>query len=100
MTYHFFPCCLSLYVVVSQPAASSPTPVASSSSDDSKGDTPKPKKNRCFMCRKRVGLTGEHGGHEGAPDAPVRIQLVMVVFYWSWVERFLFYHLSCSSSHP
>uniref|UniRef100_A0A3B4VGT0 Zinc finger, AN1-type domain 5a n=1 Tax=Seriola dumerili TaxID=41447 RepID=A0A3B4VGT0_SERDU len=44
--------------VVSQPAASSPTPVASSSSEESKGDTPKPKKNRCFMCRKRVGLTG------------------------------------------
>ncbi|XP_004544287.1 AN1-type zinc finger protein 5a isoform X1 [Maylandia zebra] len=44
--------------VVSQPAASSPTPVASSSSEESKSDTPKPKKNRCFMCRKRVGLTG------------------------------------------
>uniref|UniRef100_A0A3P8T184 Zinc finger, AN1-type domain 5a n=2 Tax=Amphiprion percula TaxID=161767 RepID=A0A3P8T184_AMPPE len=44
--------------VVNQPAASSPTPVASSSSEEGKGDTPKPKKNRCFMCRKRVGLTG------------------------------------------
>ncbi|XP_026177785.1 AN1-type zinc finger protein 5a isoform X2 [Mastacembelus armatus] len=44
--------------VVSQPAASSPSPVASSSTEESKGDTPKPKKNRCFMCRKRVGLTG------------------------------------------
>ncbi|XP_038559007.1 AN1-type zinc finger protein 5a isoform X1 [Micropterus salmoides] len=44
--------------VVSQPAASSPTPIASASSEESKGDTPKPKKNRCFMCRKRVGLTG------------------------------------------
>ncbi|KAM9743047.1 AN1-type zinc finger protein 5a isoform 1-T1 [Menidia menidia] len=44
--------------VVSQPAASSPTPVASSSVEESQGDTPKPKKNRCFMCRKRVGLTG------------------------------------------
>ncbi|XP_069555836.1 AN1-type zinc finger protein 5a isoform X1 [Brachyistius frenatus] len=44
--------------VVCQPAASSPTPLASSSSEESKGDTPKPKKNRCFMCRKRVGLTG------------------------------------------
>ncbi|XP_067378459.1 AN1-type zinc finger protein 5a isoform X1 [Channa argus] len=47
----------SLEPVVSQPAASSPTPVASSS-EESKNDTPKPKKNRCFMCRKRVGLTG------------------------------------------
>ncbi|XP_072290066.1 AN1-type zinc finger protein 5a isoform X1 [Eucyclogobius newberryi] len=44
--------------VVNQPAASSPAPVASSSSEENKGDTPKPKKNRCFMCRKRVGLTG------------------------------------------
>merc|ERR1739838_868775 len=48
--------------VVSQPTASSTSPVASSSSsssaDDGKGDGNKPKKNRCFMCRKRVGLTG------------------------------------------
>lgn len=54
-----------LSAVVSQPAASSPTPVASSSSEENKGDTPKPKKNRCFMCRKRVGLTGEWGGLKG-----------------------------------
>lgn len=57
-------CLLSLYVVINQPAASSSTPVASSSSEDGKGDTPKPKKNRCFMCRKRVGLTGEWRGVE------------------------------------
>ncbi|XP_003977447.1 AN1-type zinc finger protein 5-like [Takifugu rubripes] len=44
--------------VVNQPAASSAAPLASPSGDDGKGDTPKPKKNRCFMCRKRVGLTG------------------------------------------
>ncbi|XP_061586829.1 AN1-type zinc finger protein 5a [Cololabis saira] len=44
--------------VVSQPAASSPTPVASTSVEEGKGDPSKPKKNRCFMCRKRVGLTG------------------------------------------
>ncbi|KAM4578958.1 AN1-type zinc finger protein 5a isoform 1-T2 [Fundulus diaphanus] len=44
--------------VVSQPAASSPSPVASPSTEEGKGETPKPKKNRCFMCRKRVGLTG------------------------------------------
>ncbi|XP_054630862.1 AN1-type zinc finger protein 5a [Dunckerocampus dactyliophorus] len=48
----------SLEPVVNQPAASNLTPVASSSSDDSKEDLSKPKKNRCFMCRKRVGLTG------------------------------------------
>lgn len=53
----FFP-----YVVISQPAASSSTPVVASSSEEGKGETPKPKKNRCFMCRKRVGLTGELGG--------------------------------------
>ncbi|XP_034025707.1 AN1-type zinc finger protein 5a [Thalassophryne amazonica] len=43
--------------VVSQPAASSPAPIASSS-EENKGDPSKSKKNRCFMCRKRVGLTG------------------------------------------
>ncbi|XP_075960769.1 AN1-type zinc finger protein 5a isoform X2 [Anarhichas minor] len=48
----------SLEPVVNQPAASSPSPVASSSSEEGKGDNSKPKKNRCFMCRKRVGLTG------------------------------------------
>ncbi|CAF92186.1 unnamed protein product, partial [Tetraodon nigroviridis] len=46
-----------LYPVVNQPAPSSPAPLASSS-EDGKVDTSKPKKNRCFMCRKRVGLTG------------------------------------------
>nr|XP_061804086.1 LOW QUALITY PROTEIN: AN1-type zinc finger protein 5-like [Nerophis lumbriciformis] len=48
----------SLEPVVTQPAASTPNSDASSSSDDSKDDSSKPKKNRCFMCRKRVGLTG------------------------------------------
>nr|XP_057927726.1 AN1-type zinc finger protein 5a [Doryrhamphus excisus] len=48
----------SLEPVVNQPTASNLTPVASSSNDDSKEDSSKPKKNRCFMCRKRVGLTG------------------------------------------
>ncbi|XP_038869185.1 AN1-type zinc finger protein 5-like [Salvelinus namaycush] len=45
----------SLEPVVIQPTASSP---ATASSDEAKEDTPKPKKNKCFMCRKRVGLTG------------------------------------------
>lgn len=49
-------------LVVNQPAASSAAPLAPPSCDDGNGDTPKPKKNRCFMCRKRVGLTGERGG--------------------------------------
>uniref|UniRef100_A0A8C7D818 Zinc finger, AN1-type domain 5a n=1 Tax=Oncorhynchus kisutch TaxID=8019 RepID=A0A8C7D818_ONCKI len=40
--------------VVTEPTASSPA-----TGDEAKGDTPNPKKNRCFMCRKRVGLTGE-----------------------------------------
>jgi hypothetical protein len=39
---------------VTEPTASSPA-----TGDEAKGDTPNPKKNRCFMCRKRVGLTGE-----------------------------------------
>lgn len=49
-----------LCIVVSQPAASSPSPVAASSNEEGKGESAKPKKNRCFMCRKRVGLTGKH----------------------------------------
>ncbi|CAL8250815.1 unnamed protein product [Boreogadus saida] len=45
--------------VVSQPTASgSGGGSSSSSSEEGKGDPPKPKKNRCFMCRKKVGLTG------------------------------------------
>ncbi|XP_046871898.1 AN1-type zinc finger protein 5a [Hypomesus transpacificus] len=40
--------------VVTQPTASSPP----APSEEGKGDTPKSKKNRCFMCRKRLGLTG------------------------------------------
>uniref|UniRef100_A0A674NSY3 Zinc finger, AN1-type domain 5a n=1 Tax=Takifugu rubripes TaxID=31033 RepID=A0A674NSY3_TAKRU len=55
--------------VVNQPAASSAAPLASPSGDDGKGDTPKPKKNRCFMCRKRVGLTGEPGGVLVVPES-------------------------------
>ncbi|XP_021461153.2 AN1-type zinc finger protein 5 [Oncorhynchus mykiss] len=39
--------------VVTEPTASSPA-----TGDEAKGDTPNPKKNRCFMCRKRLGLTG------------------------------------------
>nr|ACO13698.1 AN1-type zinc finger protein 5 [Esox lucius] len=39
--------------VVTQPNASSPV---TDSNDATKED--RPKKNRCFMCRKRVGLTG------------------------------------------
>ncbi|XP_055742326.1 AN1-type zinc finger protein 5-like isoform X1 [Salvelinus fontinalis] len=45
----------SLEPVVIQPTASSPV---TASGDEAKEDTPKPKKNKCFMCRKRVGLTG------------------------------------------
>ncbi|XP_008334127.1 AN1-type zinc finger protein 5a [Cynoglossus semilaevis] len=46
--------------VVSQPVAagSSPSPIVSLTSEESKNDASKTKKNRCFMCRKRVGLTG------------------------------------------
>ena len=50
---------LFTYAVVNQPAASSSTPVASSSSEEGKSDSTKSKKNKCFLCRKRVGLTGE-----------------------------------------
>uniref|UniRef100_A0A3B3R3J0 Zinc finger, AN1-type domain 5a n=1 Tax=Paramormyrops kingsleyae TaxID=1676925 RepID=A0A3B3R3J0_9TELE len=47
-----------------EPVVTQPTPStshsSSSGSDDAKApEVPKTKKNRCFMCRKKVGLTGE-----------------------------------------
>ncbi|XP_076855146.1 AN1-type zinc finger protein 5a [Brachyhypopomus gauderio] len=45
--------------VVTQPTSSpSPSPVAQDGEDGKSPDASKPKKNRCFTCRKRVGLTG------------------------------------------
>lgn len=43
--------------VVTQPTASS-SANTTVSEEDKASDAPKPKKNRCFMCRKKVGLTG------------------------------------------
>jgi len=48
----------TLEPVVTQPTAASPSPAAPGNEEEGAGDAPKPKKNRCFMCRKRVGLTG------------------------------------------
>ncbi|KAK1806886.1 hypothetical protein P4O66_005369 [Electrophorus voltai] len=46
--------------VVTQPTSCpSPVPVAQASEEEKTPDSSKPKKNRCFTCRKRVGLTGE-----------------------------------------
>ncbi|XP_005921777.1 AN1-type zinc finger protein 5 [Haplochromis burtoni] len=44
--------------VVSQPAISASHPSTAGSEDSKSPEPPKPKKNRCFMCRKKVGLTG------------------------------------------
>ncbi|XP_006803540.1 AN1-type zinc finger protein 5-like [Neolamprologus brichardi] len=44
--------------VVSQPAVSALHPSTAGSEDSKSHEPPKPKKNRCFMCRKKVGLTG------------------------------------------
>lgn len=44
--------------VVSQPAVSASHPSTAGSEDSKSHEPPKPKKNRCFMCRKKVGLTG------------------------------------------
>ncbi|XP_063334960.1 AN1-type zinc finger protein 5b [Pelmatolapia mariae] len=44
--------------VVSQPAVSASHPSTAGSEDSKSPEPPKPKKNRCFMCRKKVGLTG------------------------------------------
>ncbi|TTH23510.1 AN1-type zinc finger protein 5 [Bagarius yarrelli] len=50
---------------VAEPKVETPEPASSSSSvkavlsaETKTAEVPKPKKNRCFMCRKKVGLTG------------------------------------------
>ncbi|XP_027607949.1 AN1-type zinc finger protein 5 isoform X1 [Pipra filicauda] len=43
--------------VVTQPSPSVAQP-STSESEERAAELPKPKKNRCFMCRKKVGLTG------------------------------------------
>jgi len=44
--------------VVTQPSSSSSLTLTQAPDDSKAPELPKPKKNRCFMCRKRVGLTG------------------------------------------
>ncbi|XP_066567259.1 AN1-type zinc finger protein 5a isoform X3 [Amia ocellicauda] len=44
--------------VVTQPTASTSHPSAPGSDETKAPEMPKTKKNRCFMCRKKVGLTG------------------------------------------
>ncbi|XP_071390189.1 AN1-type zinc finger protein 5b [Centroberyx affinis] len=44
--------------VVTQPTASTTQPGTAGSDESKAPEPPKPKKNRCFMCRKKVGLTG------------------------------------------
>uniref|UniRef100_A0A3Q0SRV2 Zinc finger, AN1-type domain 5b n=1 Tax=Amphilophus citrinellus TaxID=61819 RepID=A0A3Q0SRV2_AMPCI len=48
----------SVSPVVSQPAVSASHPSTAGSEESKTPEPPKPKKNRCFMCRKKVGLTG------------------------------------------
>nr|XP_009676982.1 PREDICTED: AN1-type zinc finger protein 5-like [Struthio camelus australis] len=43
--------------VVTQPSPSVSQP-STSQNEERAPELPKPKKNRCFMCRKKVGLTG------------------------------------------
>ncbi|XP_048384215.1 AN1-type zinc finger protein 5-like [Stegostoma tigrinum] len=43
--------------VIAQPSAL-PAPASTSESEDKSPEVPRPKKNRCFQCRKKVGLTG------------------------------------------
>ncbi|CAJ1070834.1 AN1-type zinc finger protein 5-like [Xyrichtys novacula] len=44
--------------VLNQPTSSASHPSTAGSEDPKAPEPPKPKKNRCFMCRKKVGLTG------------------------------------------
>ncbi|XP_030646925.1 AN1-type zinc finger protein 5a [Chanos chanos] len=48
----------SVEPVVTQPTSSTSLPVALGNDDAKLPEAAKPKKNRCFTCRKRVGLTG------------------------------------------
>ncbi|KAM8961114.1 AN1-type zinc finger protein 5 isoform 2-T2 [Pelodytes ibericus] len=43
--------------VVTQPSPSV-SPPSTSQNEEKNTELPKPKKNRCFMCRKKIGLTG------------------------------------------
>ena len=52
-------CCCCFTPVVTQPTATA-SPLGAVGGDGSDlTELLKPKKNRCFMCRKKVGLTGE-----------------------------------------
>ncbi|CAN9504776.1 unnamed protein product [Ophioblennius macclurei] len=44
--------------VVTQPTVSASHPLTAGSEESPSPEPAKPKKNRCFMCRKKVGLTG------------------------------------------
>uniref|UniRef100_A0A3P9IFV8 Zinc finger, AN1-type domain 5b n=1 Tax=Oryzias latipes TaxID=8090 RepID=A0A3P9IFV8_ORYLA len=44
--------------IVSQPSVSVCSPSTAGSEEDKNPELQKPRKNRCFMCRKKVGLTG------------------------------------------
>ncbi|TRZ03164.1 hypothetical protein DNTS_027826 [Danionella cerebrum] len=44
--------------VVTQPTASPPSPSTAEEEESKTPGSSKPKKNRCFMCRKKLGLTG------------------------------------------
>uniref|UniRef100_A0A3P9K8K4 Zinc finger, AN1-type domain 5b n=1 Tax=Oryzias latipes TaxID=8090 RepID=A0A3P9K8K4_ORYLA len=44
--------------IVSQPSVSVCSPSTAGSEEDKTPESQKPRKNRCFMCRKKVGLTG------------------------------------------
>ncbi|XP_023193687.1 AN1-type zinc finger protein 5-like [Xiphophorus maculatus] len=44
--------------VVNQPPSSVPQPSTAGSEEVGPSEPTKPKKNRCFMCRKKIGLTG------------------------------------------
>ncbi|XP_034565445.1 AN1-type zinc finger protein 5-like [Notolabrus celidotus] len=44
--------------VLNQPTSSASHPSTAGSEDSKAQEPPKPKKNRCFLCRKKLGLTG------------------------------------------
>uniref|UniRef100_A0A4W5R3G4 Zinc finger, AN1-type domain 5b n=1 Tax=Hucho hucho TaxID=62062 RepID=A0A4W5R3G4_9TELE len=61
--------------VVTQPTASASPPSAAGSGESKSPDPTKPKKNRCFMCRKKVGDMSWHNcPYDYKADAAAKIR--------------------------
>lgn len=78
--------------VVNQPPSAVSLPSTAGSEEAGGPEAPKPKKNRCFMCRKKVGLTGTiknlffnitwiHFGLDIYIPSPSKSQFILYLLY-------------------